>query len=152
VVFLDAGQQEHRVVDREPEGDPEDAGGPNGVDVAVAAERIAGGHLADEADDADRGRDRGEVEGNRQRCEERRPEDREQIAAGLSEGLSLAEIARRLDRPTSTVSREVQRNGGHAGYRAQEAKDIIKRIAQSQSEPIPLKDLIRETLKELARG
>jgi len=38
------------------------------------------------------------------------------------------------------------------GYRAQEAKDIIKRIAQSQSEPIPLKDLIRETLKELARG
>jgi holliday junction DNA helicase RuvA len=38
------------------------------------------------------------------------------------------------------------------GYRAQEAKDIIKRITQSQSSPIPLKDLIRETLKELARG
>jgi len=38
------------------------------------------------------------------------------------------------------------------GYRAQEAKDIIKRISQSQSSPIPLKDLIRETLKELARG
>ena len=38
------------------------------------------------------------------------------------------------------------------GYRAQEAKDIIKRITQSQSSPMPLKDLIRETLKELARG
>jgi len=38
------------------------------------------------------------------------------------------------------------------GYRGQEAKDIIKRITQSQSSPIPLKDLIRETLKELARG
>ncbi|MDQ6735390.1 MAG: Holliday junction branch migration protein RuvA [Nitrospirota bacterium] len=38
------------------------------------------------------------------------------------------------------------------GYRAQEAKDIIKQIAQSQSSPMPLKDLIRETLKELARG
>ncbi|MBA2252327.1 MAG: Holliday junction branch migration protein RuvA [Nitrospirales bacterium] len=38
------------------------------------------------------------------------------------------------------------------GYRAQEAKDIIKRITQSQSSPILLKDLIRETLKELARG
>ena len=38
------------------------------------------------------------------------------------------------------------------GYRAQEAKDIIKRITGSQSTPIPLKDLIRETLKELARG
>lgn len=38
------------------------------------------------------------------------------------------------------------------GYRAQEAKDIIKRITQSQADPMPLKDLIRETLKELARG
>jgi Holliday junction DNA helicase RuvA len=38
------------------------------------------------------------------------------------------------------------------GYRAQEAKDIIKRITGSQSTPMPLKDLIRETLKELARG
>src|SRR5688500_10956676 len=34
------------------------------------------------------------------------------------------------------------------GYRAQEAKDIIKRITQSQAGPMPLKDLIRETLKE----
>ncbi|WP_433052708.1 MarR family transcriptional regulator [Dactylosporangium sp. CS-033363] len=38
------------------------------------------------------------------------PEDREQIAAGLAERLDYAEIARRLGRPTSTVSREVARN------------------------------------------
>jgi predicted transcriptional regulator len=35
--------------------------------------------------------------------------EREQIAAGQAKGLSNAEIARRLGRPPSTVSREVQR-------------------------------------------
>jgi len=48
-------------------------------------------------------------------------EDRRHIAAGLAGGLPFAEIARRLARPTSTVSREVQRNGGVAGYRADRA-------------------------------
>ena len=57
-------------------------GGPDGVDIAVAAERIAGGHLADQGDDADRSRDRGEVEGDRQRGEERRSKDREQHHEG----------------------------------------------------------------------
>jgi DNA-binding transcriptional ArsR family regulator len=57
-------------------------------------------------------------------------QDREQIAAGLAEGLSRAEIARRLDRPTSTVSREVQRNGGHAAYRAEPAHRATARRAQ----------------------
>jgi len=48
-------------------------------------------------------------------------EDRRHIATGLAGGLPFAEIARRLARPTSTVSREVQRNGGAAGYRAERA-------------------------------
>lgn len=48
-------------------------------------------------------------------------QDRERIAAGLADGLSYAEIARRLDRPTSTISREVGRNGGPGGYRPQQA-------------------------------
>jgi DNA-binding transcriptional ArsR family regulator len=48
-------------------------------------------------------------------------EDRRHIAAGLAEGLGYAEIARRLGRPTSTVSREVARNGGPDGYRADHA-------------------------------
>lgn len=45
-------------------------------------------------------------------------QERQQIALGLSEGLAYAQIARRLDRPTSTVTREVMRNGGPTGYRA----------------------------------
>lgn len=45
-------------------------------------------------------------------------EHRRRIAAGLADGLGYAEIARRLGRPTSTVSREVFRNGGAGGYRA----------------------------------
>ncbi|MFD9946827.1 helix-turn-helix domain-containing protein [Nonomuraea sp. NPDC059023] len=48
-------------------------------------------------------------------------QDRERIAAGLADGLSYAQIAQRLSRPTSTISREVARNGGPAGYRAQQA-------------------------------
>ncbi|WP_405160993.1 helix-turn-helix domain-containing protein [Nocardia sp. NBC_01499] len=42
--------------------------------------------------------------------------DRGQIADGLAEGLGYAEIARQLGRPTSTVSREVIRNGGPSRY------------------------------------
>ncbi|PRY42638.1 MarR family protein [Umezawaea tangerina] len=49
-------------------------------------------------------------------------EDRGHVAAGLAEGLGYAEIARRLDRPTSTISREVARNGGPTGYRADYAR------------------------------
>ncbi|MFI8103222.1 MarR family transcriptional regulator [Streptomyces sp. NPDC086023] len=48
-------------------------------------------------------------------------EDRRQIADGLAEGLSPTEIALRLDRPLSTVTREVARNGGPDGYRAEPA-------------------------------
>ncbi|MFH9425582.1 MarR family transcriptional regulator [Streptomyces sp. NPDC017529] len=48
-------------------------------------------------------------------------QERQRIAAGLADRLSYAEIARRLDRPTSTISREVGRNGGPGGYRPQQA-------------------------------
>lgn len=44
--------------------------------------------------------------------------DRELIGAGLARGLDHAEIARQLGRPTSTVTREVARNGGPGRYRA----------------------------------
>jgi len=44
--------------------------------------------------------------------------DRRQIATGLAQGLNHAEIARRLGRPTSTISREIARNGGPGRYRA----------------------------------
>src|SRR5213593_1339012 len=57
-------------------------------------------------------------------------EDRWEIAAGLAAGLGYAEIARGLGRPTSTVSREVARNGGAAGYRADHAHHATSRRAR----------------------
>ncbi|MER5746219.1 helix-turn-helix domain-containing protein [Streptomyces sp. NPDC002225] len=45
-------------------------------------------------------------------------QERQQIALGLADSLPYAEIARRLGRPTSTVTREVMRNGGPTAYRA----------------------------------
>jgi helix-turn-helix protein/MarR family protein len=55
--------------------------------------------------------------------------ERQQIAAGLAGDLAYAEIARRLGRPTSTITREVARNGGPAGYRA----DLAHRAAQRRT-------------------
>ncbi len=55
-------------------------------------------------------------------------EEREEISRGLAAGLSFREIARRLGRDPSTVSREVDNNGGRANYRAAEAdKAAVKR-------------------------
>ncbi|MFB9903420.1 GbsR/MarR family transcriptional regulator [Allokutzneria oryzae] len=53
--------------------------------------------------------------------------DRDRVAAGLAHGKGYAEIARELGRPTSTISREVARNGGPEHYRAdhaQQAADV----------------------------
>ncbi len=44
--------------------------------------------------------------------------EREEIAVGLAAGLSKRQIALRLGRPVSTVSREVARNASRLGYRA----------------------------------
>ncbi|GGT38949.1 MarR family transcriptional regulator [Nonomuraea spiralis] len=48
-------------------------------------------------------------------------EERRQIAAGLTDGLTYSEIAGRLQRPVSTITREVTRNGGAGGYDADRA-------------------------------
>ncbi|HEX7302854.1 GbsR/MarR family transcriptional regulator [Lentzea sp.] len=57
-------------------------------------------------------------------------QERRQIALGLADGLAYAEIARGLERPTSTVTREVMRNGGPAGYKADLAHLATERRAQ----------------------
>src|SRR5262245_49281409 len=44
--------------------------------------------------------------------------EREELRCGLDEGVSLRSIARRLGRAPSTICREVNANGGRAGYRA----------------------------------
>lgn len=53
--------------------------------------------------------------------------ERQQIALGLADGLAYAEIARGLDRPTSTITREVMRNGGPTAYRADLAHHATER-------------------------
>jgi IS30 family transposase len=45
-------------------------------------------------------------------------DDREEISRGVAAGVSLRSIARRLRRAPSTISRELERNGGHGRYRA----------------------------------
>jgi IS30 family transposase len=46
------------------------------------------------------------------------PAEREEIGLGLARGESATGIARRLGRSVSTVTREVNANGGRCGYRA----------------------------------
>jgi len=47
--------------------------------------------------------------------------EREEISRGVAAGDSLREIASRMERAVSTISREVAGNGGRRGYRAHRA-------------------------------
>lgn len=49
--------------------------------------------------------------------------EREEISIALRRGASFTELARRLGRSTSTISREVSANGGRMAYRAWKAHD-----------------------------
>ncbi|GAA2425537.1 GbsR/MarR family transcriptional regulator [Streptomyces glaucus] len=64
-------------------------------------------------------------------------QERQQIALGLADGLAYAEIARRLDRPTSTITREVMRNGGPTAYRADLAHRATERRAHRRRQTAP---------------
>jgi DNA-binding transcriptional regulator GbsR (MarR family) len=64
-------------------------------------------------------------------------QERQQIALGLADGLAYAEIARRLDRPTSTVTREVMRNGGPTSYRADLAHRATEHRAHRRKQAAP---------------
>ncbi len=82
-------------------------------------------------------------------------QDRQRIAAGLADGLSYAEMARRLDRSTSTISREVGRNGGPGGYRPQQAqRATAQRARRGAPAPPrvagPVGDAMEEEIIELA--
>lgn len=61
-------------------------------------------------------------------------QDREQISAGLAMGLRYRVIARRLGRPTSTITREIARNGGPAGYRAGRAEEATRHRARRRGQ------------------
>jgi len=64
-------------------------------------------------------------------------QERQQIALGVADGLAYAEIARRLDRPTSTITREVMRNGGPTAYRADLAHRATERRAHRRTQAAP---------------
>src|SRR5271170_23099 len=47
--------------------------------------------------------------------------EREDISRGIASGSSIREVARRMNRAASTVSREVRRHGDRPAYRAHDA-------------------------------
>jgi IS30 family transposase len=57
-------------------------------------------------------------------------EERQELWLGLHSGRSLREIARRLGRAPSTISREVRANGGREGYRPHRAQERAYRRAR----------------------
>jgi predicted transcriptional regulator len=57
-------------------------------------------------------------------------QDRQLIAAGLNAGDGYAEIARQLQRPTSTISREIARNGGPRAYDPTQAQQVTGQRAR----------------------
>ncbi|MFG1664982.1 helix-turn-helix domain-containing protein [Streptomyces sp. Y7] len=63
--------------------------------------------------------------------------ERRQIALGLADSLPYAEIARRLERPTSTITREVMRNGGPTAYRADLAHRATEQRARRRRATAP---------------
>lgn len=79
--------------------------------------------------------------------------EREEISRGLAEGLSRREIARRLGRAPSTVSREVRRNRdrrhGYRAWRADvEAWERARRPKRCKLETVPrLRRLVAEKLR-----
>ncbi|MFD0414406.1 helix-turn-helix domain-containing protein [Streptomyces sp. NPDC127108] len=64
-------------------------------------------------------------------------EERRFIAAGLAEGLGYTEIGRRLERPASTIMREVSRNGGPESYGADRAQEATRHRARRQRQDAP---------------
>ncbi|MFI7178530.1 MULTISPECIES: GbsR/MarR family transcriptional regulator [Streptomyces] len=61
--------------------------------------------------------------------------ERQAIAEGLGQGLSYTDIAGRLGRPISTVTREVARNGGPTAYRADAAHRATTGRARRRKQP-----------------
>jgi IS30 family transposase len=72
--------------------------------------------------------------------------EREQISRGIVAGFSIRSIASALGRAPSTVSREIQRNGGHRRYRASQADQAAWERAKR---PKPCKLAINRALARL---
>jgi IS30 family transposase len=80
-------------------------------------------------------------------------DEREEISRGLASGDSMRTIAARLGRSASTVSREVDRNGGRKEYRAAMAEERAWERAHRPkrcmlAENSRLRDVVAKKLKE----
>ncbi|MET7283732.1 MarR family transcriptional regulator [Kribbella sp. NPDC005582] len=73
--------------------------------------------------------------------------ERQEIAEGLVRGLTYSEIAERLGRPPSTVTREVARNGGPGDYRAGHAQQATQERARRRR-----RASVRTDASELSHG
>ncbi|MDT0345319.1 MarR family transcriptional regulator [Streptomyces litchfieldiae] len=78
-------------------------------------------------------------------------EDRRRIAAWLADGLGYAEIGRRLGRPTSTISREVARNGAPGDYLADHAQQAADHRAHRRKPARPARPTADEQRTEEER-
>lgn len=81
------------------------------------------------------------------------PHEREEISRCLARGLSIRAIAARLRRPPSTISREVERNGGRAKYRASRADERAWALAKRPKKALltrnsALRKLVARKLQE----
>jgi transposase, IS30 family len=76
-------------------------------------------------------------------------EEREEISRGLAAGQSLRSIAVHLERSASTVSREIQKNGGITRYRASAADKAAWKLAK-RPKPCLLAKSVK--LKRLVTG
>jgi IS30 family transposase len=70
--------------------------------------------------------------------------EREEISRGISAGHSIRQIAERLQRAASTVSREIARHGGRSSYRAARAERAAWRNGQR---PKPCKLAVNTRLR-----
>jgi DNA-binding CsgD family transcriptional regulator len=75
--------------------------------------------------------------------------EREEISRGVAAGDSCRAIASRLGRAPSTVSRELVRNGGRRGYRAQRADAAADRRA---ARPKPCKLVLAPRLRAVVEA
>jgi IS30 family transposase len=73
--------------------------------------------------------------------------EREEIAVGLAQGLPQAEIARRLGRAASTVSREIARNSPARGWRRYRATAAQVRAEERARRPKPAKLAVNGELR-----
>jgi len=78
--------------------------------------------------------------------------EREEISRGLVAGKSLRQIALQLDRPASTISREIRRNGGGHAYRASAADQAAWSRGERPKECLlvrnePLRQVVIEKLQ-----